>query len=202
MGAVARALVIDLDGVVRRWEPLTSVEAELGLPAGAILSVAFEPDRLTPAITGRTSDEEWRGGVAAELTARFGVDGGAAVTAWAAPCGVVDATVLELVRRARASVPVALCSNATTRLGSDLDRLGIDDSFDAVFNSAELGVAKPEPALFAAVLDSLGVAPGDCLFVDDSARNVEAATTAGLIAHHHRDPDGLAAFLRAHLPEV
>lgn len=198
-GTVARALVIDLDGVVRRWDPLTDIEARLGLPAGAILSVAFEPDRLAAAITGRASDEHWRRGVAVELSERFGVDGAAAVAAWAAPCGVVDVDVLEEVRRARRSVPVALLSNATSRLGADLERLGLSDAFDVVLNSAELGVAKPDPAVFAAVLARLDVTAGDCLFVDDSVRNVEAARAAGLVAHHHRDLDGLVDFLDAQL---
>lgn len=41
----------------------------------------------------------------------------------------------------------------------------------------------------------LGLAPGQCLFVDDTAGLVAAAAAVGLTAHHHRSAAGLEAFL-------
>lgn len=191
------ALVIDLDGVLRSWagQGTAAIERRHGLPAGSLTTVAFAPDRLLPAVTGRITDAAWRAGVAEELTRRHGADGAAAVQEWSAPVGEVDEQVLGLVRAQRRLRAVALLSNATDRLRSDLRELGLVDEFDAVFSSAELGVAKPDPEVFARVCAALRLAPERCLFVDDSAEHVAAAASVGLTAHHHRSVAGLAVFL-------
>ena len=64
---------------------------------------------------------------------------------WSGPCGEVDRRVLAVLREQRRSRPVALLSDATDRLPRDLQRLGPDGELDAVFNSSELGLAKPDP---------------------------------------------------------
>lgn len=191
------ALVVDLDGVLRHWtgQRTAEIERRHGLPDGALTAVAFAPDRLLPVVTGRISDADWRAGIAEELTRRFGADGPAAVRAWSAPVGAVDVAVLELVRAQRRVRTVALLTNATDRLRSDLRALALGAEFDAVFSSAELGVAKPDPEVFARVCAALEVAPGCCLFVDDSAANVAAAAAFGMRAHHYRSAAELSDFL-------
>ena len=191
------ALIIDLDGVLRSWagQRTPDIERRHGLPAGSMTAVAFAPDRLLQAVTGRTTDAAWRAGVAEELTRRHGAGGAAAVREWSAPVGEVDEDVLQLVRTQRRVRTVALLSNATDRLRSDLRRLSLDEEVDAVFSSAELGVAKPDPEVFTLVCAALGLAPGQCLFVDDSAEHVAAAARVGLEAHHYRSAADLGDFL-------
>lgn len=48
--------------------------------------------------------------------------------------------------------------------------------------SGELGIAKPDPAIWRALLDGLGAPPGEVLFLDDRAENVAAARQAGIRA--------------------
>lgn len=191
------ALVVDLDGVLRHWtgQRTAAVERRHGLPGGSLTGVAFAPGRLVPAVTGRVTDAAWRAGVAEELTRRHGADGAAAVREWSAPVGEVDAEVLGIVRAQRRVRTVALLSNATDRLRSDLRALALEEEFDAVFSSAELGVAKPDREVFVRVCAALGLAPGQCLFVDDSADHVAAAEAVGLTAHHYRSAGELSAFL-------
>ncbi|MGC3999423.1 MAG: HAD family phosphatase [Anaeromyxobacter sp.] len=69
--------------------------------------------------------------------------------------------------------------------------------FDTVVVSCEVGVAKPDPAIYALTVERLGVAPGEALFVDDRAVNVEGARAAGLRALHYAGPGALAALRRA-----
>jgi putative hydrolase of the HAD superfamily len=194
---VHEALVIDLDGVLRSWagQRTPDIERRHGLPPGSLTAVAFDPARLVPAVTGRVTDAAWRAGVAEELTRRHGRGGRDAVREWSAPVGEVDADVLAVVRAQRRVRTVALLSNATDRLRSDLRALSLDDEVDAVFSSAELGVAKPDPEVFTLVCEALGLAPGQCLFVDDSAGHVAAAGQVGLEAHHYRSAAGLRDFL-------
>ncbi|MBO0812898.1 MAG: HAD-IA family hydrolase [Microlunatus sp.] len=54
--------------------------------------------------------------------------------------------------------------------------------FDAEFYSSELGLAKPDPAFFSAIVKELDASPDQVLFVDDVAANVTAARTAGIHA--------------------
>ncbi|MCO1654288.1 HAD family hydrolase [Pseudonocardia sp. S2-4] len=142
-------------------------------------------------------DDRWRAEVAGALAAAHGPAAARAVAEWSASSGAVEPAVLEIVRRYRRSAPVVALTNATSRLPHDLARLGLDRELDRVFSSHELGVAKPDPRVFALVCGQLGREPAECLFVDDTEGHVAAAREAGLRAHHYRCPDGLAAFLDA-----
>lgn len=93
--------------------------------------------------------------------------------------------MLELVTACRRRGPVVLVTNATSRLPDDLHQLGLTTAFDAVMNSSSIGVAKPDPKIFAAALAVAGVPAPDALFVDDTLANVEAARHLGVIGHHY-----------------
>jgi putative hydrolase of the HAD superfamily len=71
--------------------------------------------------------------------------------------------------------------------------LGVDQLFADRFLSFELGLRKPQPESYAAVIDRLGVAPGEVMFFDDVAANVDAARAAGMGAT--LVDDGLAGAL-------
>jgi len=62
--------------------------------------------------------------------------------------------------------------------------------------SGEVGMAKPDPAIFALVLERHGLEPGRTLFVDDGVRNVEAARRCGLHALVFTDAPTLVRDLR------
>jgi len=86
----AQALLIDLGGVVRRWNARRDARAEaLGpLPAGALQRAAFGPALRTPAIKGAVTDEVWRARIVARLDAQYpGADAQAVVRSWSASPG-------------------------------------------------------------------------------------------------------------------
>ena len=60
--------------------------------------------------------------------------------------------------------------------------------FDVVYSSAELGVAKPDPAVFERVVAHARVAPDDVFFLDDTDANVAAARAAGWQAEQFVSP--------------
>jgi putative hydrolase of the HAD superfamily len=165
------AVLFDFDGVVRRFPRDAEWHDE-------VASVAFDPGLLDQAVTGKITDEEWR----AEVLRRLGQSAAAAVAAWSASCGEVNDAVLELVRETRAQTRVGLLTNGTTRLPADLEQLGIANEFDVIFNSCDLGVAKPDLAVYKIVCAQLGLDPSAVFFVDDSPGHVDAARDAGLRA--------------------
>jgi len=60
---------------------------------------------------------------------------------------------------------------------SDRER---QELFDAVILSSEVGIAKPDVAIYEIMADKLGVKPDECVMVDDTQLNVEAAKNAGM----------------------
>jgi putative hydrolase of the HAD superfamily len=91
--------------------------------------------------------------------------------------------MLDLPRRARAAgVPTALVSDAHA-VPDDCAEL-----FDVVVLGPAIGVRKPDPAVFAEVAALLGLAPEECVVVDDLAVNVRGARAAGAVAVRHDDP--------------
>jgi putative hydrolase of the HAD superfamily len=55
-------------------------------------------------------------------------------------------------------------------------------NFDVLVWSYQLGVAKPDPAIYLHTLAELGVEAGETLFIDDKQDNVEAARALGIQA--------------------
>ena len=69
-----------------------------------------------------------------------------------------------------------------------IEGLTIEDYFDEVFLSCNLGIVKPCDDIYRAVTDKMGCAPEDILFIDDSVINCDGARKNGMHAYH--DPTG------------
>jgi putative hydrolase of the HAD superfamily len=88
-----------------------------------------------------------------------------------------------LARLRAGGARLAVVSNWYVSLHDVLERTGLRPLVDAVVISAELGVAKPDPAIFRAALDRLGAGPDGALHVGDSLEDdVAGARAAGLEA--------------------
>jgi putative hydrolase of the HAD superfamily len=119
------------------------------------------------------------------------------VGSWSDLVPRVDHDVVTLLARVREVAAVALVSNATTRLESDLARQGLDDLADAVVNTSRIGVAKPDPRVYLIAAERVGAPVHRCLFVDDTLANVTAARDVGMTAVHYRRIEDLQDALSA-----
>jgi beta-phosphoglucomutase len=91
--------------------------------------------------------------------------------------GAVQA--LDAVRAAGLKIGLASVSkNAFTVL----DHLGIADKFDYVVDAARIARGKPDPEIFLKAAQELGVAPADCLGVEDAVAGVASIKGAGMYA--------------------
>ena len=192
----AQALLIDLDGVLRRWDPPAAVEEKYGLAPGSLLRTAMTWDIYRPAVAGEISDADWMRLIAQRLPLPED-QATAAVTEWQTHRGYVDEKVLACVREVRgAGRPVGLATNATDRLPDDLAALGLTDDFDVVASSRDLKIHKPAPEFFERACAALGLEPHWVLFIDDEDRAVRGARAAGLPAYRWSDHPDLP-YLRA-----
>ena len=90
----------------------------------------------------------------------------------------------EIVRRVGTSVPLGLLSN-TNPIHFDycLQTFRVLQNIPTHFLSYQLKALKPEPEIFARVTTQIPFPPGEILYIDDIAENVDAARTAGLLGH-------------------
>ena len=199
------AVLCDIDGVLRHWPDIEPIEQAHGVGPGTLFAAAFAPHRLVPAITGRVTDAQWRASVAEDLADSGGLTAetaGSLVAAWSAMRSVPDENIVALLELAREVVPVALVSNATDRLEADLAEAGLGHLRDNLVNTSRIGFAKPDPRVYAYAAQQVGVPARRCLFVDDTAENVEAARAAGMRAVHFREPADLDEALRPLYPQL
>src|SRR5262249_35770996 len=148
------ALVIDLDGVLRVFDPtaVRDVEVVYQLPPGTLLEIGLRWGLLQQAVTGQITHDAWLNEITLELAERMALTEARArqaVDAWQQHRGTVDGVALDFVREVRAAgVPVGLATNSTARLDQDLAQLGLTDEFDMVINSSVIGAHKPTREFF------------------------------------------------------
>jgi putative hydrolase of the HAD superfamily len=99
-----------------------------------------------------------------------------------------EPAMVDAVRTARgAGVHTGLISNS---VGTDIyDRDVLDQLFDAIVISGEVGLHKPQPEIFRLGAERIGLAPAQCVFVDDLRENCSGAEAVGMAAILHRGPD-------------
>lgn len=97
--------------------------------------------------------------------------------------GVADDTHDALARLRAAGLRLGVVSNSDGRAEEALAAAGLRDYFDVVIDSTLAGVEKPDPAIFRAALDALGVPPAQALYVGDLYEvDVIGARAAGMPA--------------------
>jgi len=72
----------------------------------------------------------------------------------------------------------------------------MDDFFDKCYLSYELGLTKPDIRVFNAVIDDIGLAPQQCLFLDDGLKNIEQAQKTGLQTYWVKQEEDLSFLLQ------
>ena len=72
------------------------------------------------------------------------------------------------------------------------------NEFDRAYVSGHMGVIKPEPRIYEMVEQDCGFAPGELVFADDRAENIEMAQSRGWHGHRFTGPEGWAACLVEH----
>jgi len=86
---------------------------------------------------------------------------------------------VESVRAAGLKTALASASRNAPQL---LDRLGIAALFDCIVDANRIARSKPDPEIFLAAATGLGLAPADCLGVEDAAAGIASIHAAGMAA--------------------
>jgi epoxide hydrolase-like predicted phosphatase len=185
-----KAVFFDLGGVIVRTEfqaPRQQLAERLGMEYEDLSKIVFDSDSGIRASMGEiTSADHWASVVkrlkrpASELSLIrdefFAGD-------------IVDRTLVEYIRSLRSNYKTGLISNAWSDLRDFVVREKIDDAFDKMIISAEVGAMKPKPKIFQIALEQFGVKPKEAVFVDDFYVNIEGCEKVGIKGIHFKDAE-------------
>jgi putative hydrolase of the HAD superfamily len=100
-----------------------------------------------------------------------------------------DPKMIEAAAEARkAGIRVGVITNSWGMEPYDpYEGYQLNDCYDALVVSSEVGIRKPDAAIYRLAADKLGIAPSRCVFVDDVAANLPPAARLGMATIHHVD---------------
>jgi epoxide hydrolase-like predicted phosphatase len=115
------------------------------------------------------------------------------------PAGLIQGLLADLRPEPLMAEAVARARTARIRVGVITNSWGtvphdpyaayqLDQRFDAVVISSQVGLRKPEPAIYRQAADELAVPLEGIVFVDDIAANLQPAKELGMAVIHHVDP--------------
>jgi putative hydrolase of the HAD superfamily len=183
-----QALVFDYGGVLldMRWDVTREIEREHGLRERALVETLYGSGRWREIEVGVGDRDEWIREAHSELETHAGRALPPLHQHWRAQQHLIEPNI-ALIRRLRPPYRMSVLSNADSTLSARLrDTYAIAALFDDIVCSADVGVAKPDPRIYALAAERLGLPPSACVFIDDLERNIEAAHAAGMHAVHFR----------------
>ena len=192
-GAPITTIVSDFGGVLSTplWPAFAAVQEHFGIPSDALGAAMAGAGRelgvslLDELECGRMAEADFL----AVLGARLEADLGRPVAMrefpdryWAAlhPNAELIAHLADL--RAAGYWMGLLTNNVREWEPRWRPMLPVDELFDAVIDSAFVGVRKPDPAIYALTCERLGVPASECVLLDDFERNGNAVRALGMEA--------------------
>ena len=185
-----KAIIFDVGGVLIRTDdpnPRRQWEKKLGLTERESEQIVFNSEMGLKAQRGDITDEALWNWVGQRLRLSEAELADFRTGFWAGD--VLDAGLVNYIRRLRPAYQTAVISNATDGLHASLTyQHQIADAFDIIVGSAVEKVMKPDPEIYQCTLQRLGRLPQEAVFIDDFAHNIEAAQALGWHTIHFR-PD-------------
>src|SRR6478672_5135357 len=202
--ATVEAVVFDLGNVLIRWDPHPAIAASVG-PDAATRFLADQEFDFLAWNHAQDAGRSWEVGEAAAIDSHPHWE--PAIRAYrsnfaASLVGALHDTVDILRELHAAGTPLFALTNWSAELFPvALERFDFLALFDDIVVSGQVGVAKPDPAVFAVLERRIGHRLDRTVFIDDSPVNVAAARAAGMDAIAFTDTGHLRTdLLRRSLP--
>lgn len=181
--------------------PRRAWERRLGLKPGSLPALVFDGPVSREATLGRAQVDDVWDDVARRLALPPVQAAELRRDIWRGDR--VDAGLVAFIRALRPARKTALITNAWPDARQRIvHEWKLADAFDEIVISAEVGLAKPDQAIYRKVLDRWGVQPGEMVFIDDFPMNVSAAGQMGIRAITFRMPEQALRELRAVLGQL
>ncbi len=177
-----RAIIWDLGGVLVRTDDIASRERlaqRLGKTRLELEDLVFSSESGRRAQLGQLTDaQHWKNvRMAVGLTPHAFKD--FQKEFWGGD--YLDSLLIEYIRNLRPIYRTGLLSNNFPGLRRAIrDRWKIEDAFDTVVISSEVGLLKPDVRIYEMAISALDVLPNQAIFIDDFSHNLIGAEAAGL----------------------
>lgn len=112
------------------------------------------------------------------------------------PGAIEDSVAILEELKAKGEKVYAITNFSREKWAESVIRFPFLGMFDGTVVSAHERLIKPDPAIYQVLLQRYGLAAGDCIFIDDSAKNVAGAQAVGMQGVHFVEPIDLRAELR------
>jgi len=198
---MTKHILFDMGNVLVRFDPALFLR-RMGLEGEDALLLDREVFRSVEWVRldrGSIGDDQALEAIRSRLPDRLHAAAEELVTRWDRPYTPIDG-MPELVRDlAEAGCGLYLLTNAARRHRVYWPRFPVAAYFqDRIMLSADWQLLKPEPAFYEKALALFGLDRRECVFIDDSPLNIEAADRLGLPGLvFHGDADRLRRELRA-----
>ncbi len=197
-----RNLIFDFGQVLAHFEPEDMLKPYFSDPADreTVGRVMFDRrywDRLDD---GTLNEEEAADRIAPALPERLREPMRQAMLNWYYHRPPIEG-MEELIDRMRREfgVSVYLLSNISRNFAAHADLYPVLRKMDGCVFSAEVGLTKPDPAIFNYTLRKFGLDPAETVFIDDAPRNLAGAESLGIRGYRF---DGDVARLETFLRET
>ena len=185
-----RAVIFDVGGVLERVGPPLWADAwrrRLGFGEHEFEAALARVDPGRLAETGGFSEAEMRAAYAEALDIAAAEVDELMADVWDWYCGELDERLMAYVGGLGTRFRTGILSNsADGARREEARRYGFPELVDDIVYSHEVGLAKPDAAIYRLACERLAVEPTETVFVDDVAANVEGASRVGLHAVLHR----------------
>ncbi|MBN8654109.1 MAG: HAD family phosphatase [Anaerolineae bacterium] len=184
-----KTIFFDFGGVIQRTEyqaPRQLLAQRFNLEYDDIDNIVFNSPTAKQATVGELAVEKHWEAVAKRL--KVNKEDVAAVEREFFAGDVIDHEIVEYLRSLRPRYKTGLISNAWSDMREYLVRQKLDDAFDTLTISAEVGMAKPEAKIYLLALEQAQVEAEAAVFVDDVPANIEACEALGMKGILFRDP--------------
>jgi HAD superfamily hydrolase (TIGR01509 family) len=178
-----KAIIFDMDGVLTDSEPLINAAAMAMFRERGLV---VKPEDFLPFVGA--GENRYIGGVAEKY--HFPLDIAAAKKrTYEIYLELVPQNLRafpganDLVRTCqRAGLKIAVASSADLiKIKANLRQIGLPpESWDAVVSAEDAAHKKPAPDLFLTAARKLGLAPADCVVIEDAVNGIQAAKAAGM----------------------
>ncbi|MDR3440871.1 HAD family phosphatase [Telmatospirillum sp.] len=188
-----KAVVFDMGGVFLDWNPRYLFQKLFDDPGELdfFLTQVCSPEWNLRQDGGRL----FRDGIAeiAENYPRYAAMAALFIERWPEMIGgLIEGTVDAARALKRKGMPLYLLSNCSAETFPLVEeRYDFPSLFNGRVVSGEIGLLKPDPAIYHYLLSTFHLREAECLFIDDLEANIDAARDLGFQTHHFRGADGL-----------
>jgi len=196
-------IIFDFGGVIINIDYEATIDAFRKMGIGdfdSLYSQAAQSELFNDIETGRISPQHFINGLLRLLPK--GITPNQVVDAWNAMILDVPKERIDFLIELREKHAIFLLSNTNSihidkalRAWNKTNTVSIFDVFKKVYLSHEMGLRKPDVAIFEQVCLEQNLKPSETLFIDDSEQHVLGARKAGLIAHHLMPQEAIQSVL-------